>query len=93
MIADAMEEIHDVFKEAGGKMVGYWPTEGYQHAESKVKPRLLLSYLSFLGKVAVLLSHPQFPPCLPCTNKGQHFPISIAVQARRILTYNDIIQF
>lgn len=33
--ADAMEEIHDVFKEAGGKMVGYWPTEGYQHEESK----------------------------------------------------------
>lgn len=31
-----MEEIHDVFKEAGGKMVGYWPTEGYQHEESKV---------------------------------------------------------
>lgn len=34
--ADAMEEIHDVFKAAGAKMVGYWPTEGYQHTESKV---------------------------------------------------------
>lgn len=36
-LVDAMEEIHDVFKEAGAKMVGYWPTEGYQHAESKVR--------------------------------------------------------
>ena len=35
--ADAMEEIHDVFKEAGAKMVGYCSTDGYQHAESKVR--------------------------------------------------------
>lgn len=35
--ADAMEEIYDVFKAAGGKMVGHWPTEGYQHEESKAQ--------------------------------------------------------
>ena len=34
--ADAIEEIHDVFKDAGAKNVGYWSADGYQHQESKV---------------------------------------------------------
>jgi len=33
--ADAMEEIYEVFKTAGGKMVGHWPTKDYQFEESK----------------------------------------------------------
>ena len=32
-----MEEIYEVFKTAGGKMVGHWPTEGYSFEESKVR--------------------------------------------------------
>ncbi|KAK9838244.1 hypothetical protein WJX84_001310 [Apatococcus fuscideae] len=32
---DAMEEIYRHFEKAGAKMIGHWPTDGYQHAESK----------------------------------------------------------
>ncbi len=33
---DAMEELYSSFKAAGCDMVGTWPTEGYEHSESKV---------------------------------------------------------
>jgi len=52
--ADAMEEIYHVFKAAGGKMVGHWPTEGYQYEESKVrgpKPQLLHSRMFTLRRL------------------------------------------
>merc|ERR1711990_543663 len=32
---DAIEELHSAFSAAGAKMVGYFPSEGYQHTESK----------------------------------------------------------
>lgn len=32
---DAMEEIYTLFKGTGATMVGHWPTEGYQHEDSK----------------------------------------------------------
>ncbi|KAK9834643.1 hypothetical protein WJX74_006535 [Apatococcus lobatus] len=32
---DAMEEIYSNFSKAGAKMIGHWPADGYQHAESK----------------------------------------------------------
>lgn len=33
---DAMEELYSTFKAAGCEMLGTWPTEGYEHSESKV---------------------------------------------------------
>lgn len=33
---DAMEEIYSTFKATGAKMVGHWPTDGYDHEGSKV---------------------------------------------------------
>lgn len=33
---DAMEELYSSFAAAGADMVGKWPTEGYEHSESKV---------------------------------------------------------
>jgi flavodoxin len=33
---DAMEELHSSFAAAGADMVGQWPTQGYEHSESKV---------------------------------------------------------
>jgi hypothetical protein len=35
---DAMEELHSSFAAAGADMVGQWPTQGYEHSESKVRP-------------------------------------------------------
>ena len=35
---DAMEEIYSTFKATGAKMVGHWPTDGYDHEGSKVFP-------------------------------------------------------
>lgn len=32
---DAMGMLHDVVKAAGGRMIGYWPTEGYEFDASK----------------------------------------------------------
>ncbi|HBR99205.1 MAG TPA: flavodoxin [Gammaproteobacteria bacterium] len=32
---DAMGLMHDIVKDNGGKMVGYWPNDGYEHEESK----------------------------------------------------------
>ncbi|DBB17496.1 hypothetical protein WJX82_011312 [Trebouxia sp. C0006] len=32
---DAMEEIYNTFKATGAKMVGHWPTQGYDHEGSK----------------------------------------------------------
>jgi len=34
---DAMGMLHDVVKKAGGQMVGYWSTEGYEFDASKAK--------------------------------------------------------
>lgn len=34
---DAMEELYSVFKGTGAKMVGMWPTEGYNHSDSKAE--------------------------------------------------------
>jgi hypothetical protein len=33
---DAMEELYSSFAAAGCDMVGHWPTDGYEHSESKV---------------------------------------------------------
>jgi hypothetical protein len=33
---DAMEELYSSFAAAGCDMVGAWPTDGYEHSESKV---------------------------------------------------------
>ena len=30
------EEIYTLFKGTGAKMIGHWPTDGYQHEDSKV---------------------------------------------------------
>ena len=38
---DAMEELYSSFKAAGCDMVGSWPTEGYEHSDSKVGGCLL----------------------------------------------------
>merc|ERR1712025_527011 len=32
---DGIEELHETFKAAGAKMVGYVDSSGYEHAESK----------------------------------------------------------
>merc|ERR1712118_377727 len=32
---DAIEELHSTFEAAGAKMVGYVPSSGYEHSESK----------------------------------------------------------
>ena len=34
---DAMGMLHDVVKDRGGVMIGYWPTEGYEFDASKAK--------------------------------------------------------
>lgn len=34
---DAIEEVHSAFKAAGASMCGSWPTDGYEHVESKVR--------------------------------------------------------
>lgn len=34
---DAMEELHSSFAAAAADMVGLWPTQGYEHSESKVR--------------------------------------------------------
>lgn len=34
---DAMEELYSSFAAAGADMVGHWPTEGYEHSESKAE--------------------------------------------------------
>lgn len=39
---DAMEELYSSFAAAGADMVGKWPTEGYEHSESKVTSITLL---------------------------------------------------
>ncbi|WIA37561.1 hypothetical protein OEZ86_014468 [Tetradesmus obliquus] len=36
---DAMEELHSSFAAAGADMVGAWPTEGYEHSESKAETK------------------------------------------------------
>lgn len=33
---DAMDELYTAFKATGAKMVGHWPSAGYQHESSKV---------------------------------------------------------
>lgn len=43
---DAMGMLHDVVKEAGGKMIGYWPIDGYEFDESKA---LLAGQNMFVG--------------------------------------------
>lgn len=49
---DAMEELYSSFRAAGCDMVGHWPTEGYEHTESKVgrptsgRPNLLTGLVS-----------------------------------------------
>ena len=32
---DAMDELESCFKKQGAEIVGAWPTEGYEHEESK----------------------------------------------------------
>merc|ERR1712193_153968 len=32
---DAMDELEECFKKQGAEIVGAWPTEGYEHEESK----------------------------------------------------------
>jgi flavodoxin I len=34
---DAMEELYSSFAAAGADMVGQWPTDGYEHSESKAE--------------------------------------------------------
>ena len=34
---DAMEELYASFAAAGCDMVGHWPSQGYEHSESKVR--------------------------------------------------------
>lgn len=36
---DAAEEIYTLFKGTGATMIGHWPTDGYQHEDSKVLAR------------------------------------------------------
>jgi hypothetical protein len=47
---DAMEELHSSFAAAGADMVGAWPTDGYEHSESKVR-----GWLSWCCPAGVLL--------------------------------------
>lgn len=42
---DAMEEIYNTFKATGARMVGHWPTQGYDHEGSKA----LLDDSTFCG--------------------------------------------
>ena len=32
---DAMDELEECFKKQGAEVVGQWPTEGYEHEDSK----------------------------------------------------------
>jgi flavodoxin len=46
---DAMEELYSSFKAAGCDMVGSWPTEGYEHSDSKVCPHLVSGPKQLVG--------------------------------------------
>lgn len=37
----AAEELYTIFKGTGATMIGHWPTDGYQHEDSKVTAYLL----------------------------------------------------
>lgn len=53
---DAMEELYSSFAAAGCDMVGHWPTEGYEHSESKVGAAAERS-AGAAGKVGKLAQH------------------------------------